>query len=826
MVSPVVKVHDSQQSAGLSDTAAQENVDTIADGQDEPESSETGSVVAMTMLTASPQDYQNEPEQSVTIAEVVALNDAPPDSMADAQVPGSENSSPIPVQNFPLQRTSLASFFGPTPRSTQKQTFKPPSGHSSSTPLSTCSLPVAPPPSPASLCGRQYAAAAESLFPQLSVLPNPRPYLPQMYSGSQLQGQFPNGNTNHNNNNNNNNNNNLSHWVSPAMGASSGICLGNVQYPQQGNFQRPIHPAIPPKPRRYLRSTWRIAYAFHPRVPYVSAPVPAPSSISPDPTPASVKPKKSEYKGPLIVSSYPVKLPSQNQQGQQPAQQHSYHSAQQSAQQHVPQHVQYPVQRSAQHSAQQHVQHFTHSPLPNPRHWPGHQPDQQQRPSHPQAITTNPGHACGINNNMAMNGHGSRNNNNVVVSQYHSPHHLQAPVSGPSSTPLPGNGFSCVQGSHGMNNNTLAALPQVAQPFPIEDPFETGTGPQPAPAGAVLKITNIPYNLLAREVMHFLGRRAKLLPESRGTSIHVIMERSTAKTMDCYIELLTQADAEEALSWVNRNLPAHSPRLGDRHVHVEMSSQDELLHVMFPRAKCVLWKNGIPEIQPNTDRYSTGFQGFLTNEELFCMVHYAEAPKRAPFAEKCPQRPYEFMISTLDKFPWSSKSLYTVEHRNVLFDATRRQLQALVHQVNSRRVIQLDERLLRDLLNAGLRCSTFNGRQKYLLRVAAGQALGPIPRTAMFWPFDALSRRANAREENVEKYARLIRAAVLRRVPDLGELNNSWDAIQHGNSPFGPLMLEWRGEGARRSLQAAINAEIRVMKALVLEGLAAVNPAV
>lgn len=106
------------------------------------------------------------------------------------------------------------------------------------------------------------------------------------------------------------------------------------------------------------------------------------------------------------------------------------------------------------------------------------------------------------------------------------------------------------------------------------------------------------------------------------------MERSTAKTMDCYVELLTQADAEEALSWVNRNLPAHSPRLGDRHVHVEMSSQDALLREIFPRAKCVLWKNGIPEIQPNTDRYSTGFQGFLTNEELFCMVHYAEAPKR------------------------------------------------------------------------------------------------------------------------------------------------------------------------------------------------------
>ncbi|KAF3491377.1 uncharacterized protein GIQ15_00894 [Arthroderma uncinatum] len=336
----------------------------------------------------------------------------------------------------------------------------------------------------------------------------------------------------------------------------------------------------------------------------------------------------------------------------------------------------------------------------------------------------------------------------------------------------------------------------------------------------------IPYNLLSREVMHFLGRRAKLLPEKRGSSIHVIMERSTAKTMDCYVELLTQGDAQEALAWVNRNLPAHSPRLGDRHVHVDISSQDELLREMFPRAKCVIWTNGYPEVQPNLDSFSTGFQGFLTNEEMFCMVHHAEAPKRAPFAEKCPQRPYEFMISTLDKFPWFAKSLYTVEHRNVLFDATRRQLQALVTHVNARRVIQLDARLLRDLLNAGLRCPAFNERQKYLLRVAAEQEQGGTPRTSMFWPFDTLSRKGSAREESVEEYARLIRAAVLRRVPNFGELNNSWDAIQHGNSPFGPLMLEWRGEGARRSLQAAINAEIGVMRALVSEGLAAINTAV
>lgn len=125
-----------------------------------------------------------------------------------------------------------------------------------------------------------------------------------------------------------------------------------------------------------------------------------------------------------------------------------------------------------------------------------------------------------------------------------------------------------------------------------------------------------------------MGRDAKLLPHELGTPVHIIMERSTAKTMDCFVEFVTEADARSALEWVNRCLPSHTPRLGSRHVHVELSSQDELLKTIFPRAKCVAWVDGSPNIMPNTDRYSTGFQGFLTNEEMYCMVRHAENPRR------------------------------------------------------------------------------------------------------------------------------------------------------------------------------------------------------
>lgn len=125
-----------------------------------------------------------------------------------------------------------------------------------------------------------------------------------------------------------------------------------------------------------------------------------------------------------------------------------------------------------------------------------------------------------------------------------------------------------------------------------------------------------------------MGRRAKLLPPSQGTSVHIIMERSTAKTMDCYVEFISEKDAREALTWLNAGLPANPPRLSNRRVDIEISSQDALLKELFPRAKCIIWKNGVPHLVPNTDPYSVGFQSFFTEEEVFCMVRHAEMPRR------------------------------------------------------------------------------------------------------------------------------------------------------------------------------------------------------
>lgn len=102
--------------------------------------------------------------------------------------------------------------------------------------------------------------------------------------------------------------------------------------------------------------------------------------------------------------------------------------------------------------------------------------------------------------------------------------------------------------------------------------------------------------------------------------------------MDCYVEFPTKAGAECALAWVNRGLDTlQTPKLGNRHVVVRASNQDELLKDLFPRANNVDWRDGIPHVRAGREKYCSGFQGFLTGEEIFCTVHHAEAPQRVYF---------------------------------------------------------------------------------------------------------------------------------------------------------------------------------------------------
>ena len=131
--------------------------------------------------------------------------------------------------------------------------------------------------------------------------------------------------------------------------------------------------------------------------------------------------------------------------------------------------------------------------------------------------------------------------------------------------------------------------------------------------------------------MAFLGRNARLVNENEHEPVHIVMERVTSKTLDCFVEFVNLNEAVNAVQRFDANkIDGRGSRLGQRHVDLELSSQDELMKELFPKAKNVKWVNGRPEIIPTDpeDKYKSGFSGFISKEELVMLVKHVEAPHR------------------------------------------------------------------------------------------------------------------------------------------------------------------------------------------------------
>lgn len=117
--------------------------------------------------------------------------------------------------------------------------------------------------------------------------------------------------------------------------------------------------------------------------------------------------------------------------------------------------------------------------------------------------------------------------------------------------------------------------------------------------------------------------------------------------MDCFVEFHSVADAQALVAAKNRLGQVN--KLGDRVPAVSISSQDLLLEAMFPKARNVQWRNGMPVVTASTDPFNTGFKGLVTHEEMVKLVQHAEFPQRSNYTTKCQQRVYECMISTVSK---------------------------------------------------------------------------------------------------------------------------------------------------------------------------------
>jgi hypothetical protein len=78
----------------------------------------------------------------------------------------------------------------------------------------------------------------------------------------------------------------------------------------------------------------------------------------------------------------------------------------------------------------------------------------------------------------------------------------------------------------------------------------------------------LPYAVTKHEIQQLLGRHAGILCTELGGGIHIIMERSTAKTMDAFIEFKTQKDAEAVARRLSFTKSGRYPRLGTHHVDI------------------------------------------------------------------------------------------------------------------------------------------------------------------------------------------------------------------------------------------------------------------
>ncbi|KIV85137.1 hypothetical protein PV11_00871 [Exophiala sideris] len=299
----------------------------------------------------------------------------------------------------------------------------------------------------------------------------------------------------------------------------------------------------------------------------------------------------------------------------------------------------------------------------------------------------------------------------------------------------------------------MAAMGSVVAFDPNSDPpFVDRTRLFIPRANGVIRIKNIPYGLTMAEVQQFICKHLHfddlIKAHEEGFPIHIIMERSTGKTMDAYVETTSTEVAAQA--WEHGFGPARMrhPKLGQRHVTVELSDQAELMADLFPRARCVIWnreKFGIPTVVQTNDIYTSGFKGFFTAEEMNGVIRHAEYPQRSPFAMRSFQRTFESTISTLYKFPWYTPDLYTLDQRDLLFKTYMRQLEILTVKVDPGspipREVGLDNKLLMDFLFAGMNCTGFSERQKATI-AEASRRVGPgmlVSGHARNWPFQTLS---------------------------------------------------------------------------------------
>ncbi|GAB1742963.1 hypothetical protein NU219Hw_g8662t1 [Hortaea werneckii] len=341
---------------------------------------------------------------------------------------------------------------------------------------------------------------------------------------------------------------------------------------------------------------------------------------------------------------------------------------------------------------------------------------------------------------------------------------------------------------------------------------------------AVVHLMNIPYGTPRSEILAFVGRNAAVCAQPAGSpyyAVHIIMERHTGKTMDAFVELENDAEARSVISHFQKRIEqGRQPRLGDRPVNVDFSSQEELMSELFPRAKNVMWDGASPVVSDHKNYYypsvaSTGFAGFLQPEEVVMMTKHVETPHRSPYAARALVRVYESWISTLHKYPWHAHDHVLLAERQAMFDATTELLRHLLDTLNRYRNTLIEQgtptdATLMEFVVAVLTCPGFSEGQKahviQILRNAGydkftaprgmNLAFGGTSTLSAQWPFQVIVREPRVHDELVTYLASLCHRATVRDISGIS-MHDRLAARANGtggaaNGPFGNVLVDYR----------------------------------
>ncbi|KAK4635208.1 hypothetical protein CLAFUW4_01396 [Fulvia fulva] len=383
--------------------------------------------------------------------------------------------------------------------------------------------------------------------------------------------------------------------------------------------------------------------------------------------------------------------------------------------------------------------------------------------------------------------------------------------------------------------------PTLEEAFDALPLFELCRGVQPSAAG-VVRIKDIPYQTTRQEMTAFVGRNAQILRMPEGSpyhAVHIMMERETGKTMDCFVEFSTPTEAGWVVRQFQRRVDSgRPPKVGDRVVEVTFSTQDELMAELFPRAKHVRWNNGQPVVDRTERKYyadkpAAGFQGFLHNEEFVSLGKHAGLSERSPFASKSPCRVYESMITTLQKYPWYAVEHVTIRERRAIYDCTINLIRILMENLrraNSRySPLEPTPALLQELAVAALTCPGFSEKQKSNIvgllhqsgfkAIADGQSinvrLGGNHELSSTWPFATLSIQPGTDMELVKFYAGLFRKAT--ETSDSSSLHSRQIAKTSGakGNPMGDIHINYGKNVHDLSLAEAAKKEFTKIEQLL-----------